>query len=299
MTPANRTIGLIILAALVAGGTALLAQNRRAHTALKAEPIMLVPATRTITGNAVQFERSAGRWVVRSNAIPNHAVGVFPNRGNPHKIYPQNLELRFTASPTPAAQATSARDWIFGIANSGVAFDPFTAEYWQGDRQSGWNYDALGGAIGLGLDENSAHVQPSGAYHYHGIPRGLLEVAGYSQTRHSPLIGYAADGFPIFALTGSVDGRIMQMTSSYRLKTGQRPGGSGPSGTHDGAFVEDWMYLEGTGTLDACNGAFTVSADFPNGTYAYFLTDAFPGVPRCFTGTPDPSFNKRRRLRQR
>ncbi|WP_367646648.1 YHYH protein [Ruegeria arenilitoris] len=34
----------------------------------------------------------------------------------------------------------------------------------------------------------------------------------------------------------------------------------------------------------------TVSAAFPSGTYAYFLTDDYPVVPRCFAGTPDPSF---------
>ena len=32
---------------------------------------------------------------------------------------------------------------------------------------------------------------------------------------------------------------------------------------------------------------------FAGGTYAYFLTEAWPVIPRCFVGTPDPSFERR------
>lgn len=41
----------------------------------------------------------------------------------------------------------------------------------------------------------------------------------------------------------------------------------------------------GAGTLDECNGAFVKTADYPQGTYAYFLTDSFPVIPRCQKGT--------------
>ena len=48
----------------------------------------------------------------------------------------------------------------FGIALNGVLFDPGTAEFFQRDRSSKWNYEALSGAVRLGLDQNHAHVQP-------------------------------------------------------------------------------------------------------------------------------------------
>ena len=41
-------------------------------------------------------------------------------------------------------------------------------------------YEALSGAVPLGIDANNAHVQPTGAYHYHGVPTGLLRDLGAS-----------------------------------------------------------------------------------------------------------------------
>ena len=43
-------------------------------------------------------------------------------------------------------------------------------------------------------------------------------------------------------------------------------------------------------TSTVCNSRQTVTLDCPNGTYAYFLTDDFPVIPRCLRGTPDRSF---------
>ena len=160
---------------------------------------------------------------------------------------------------------------------------------------SGWQYEALGGAVRLGLDENYGHVQPSGAYHYHGLPVGLLQDLGWSSNAESPLIGYAADGFPIYAITAKVNGTVQKMESSYRLKSGNRPGGAQPSGDYDGTFVQDYVYVAGAGDLDACNGAYVTTDDYPNGTYAYFLTESYPVIPRCHVGDVDNSFNKRRR----
>ncbi|NOD47146.1 MULTISPECIES: YHYH protein [unclassified Ruegeria] len=180
--------------------------------------------------------------------------------------------------------------WNFGVSLNGIAFDPLAAEFWHGDPNSGWSYNALVGSIFLGLDANYAHVQPNGKYHYHGVPTGLIELLEWSASEHSPLVGYAADGFPIYAMTGAVDGKETEMKSSYRLKPGNSPGGREPNGRYDGTFNEDYEYVEGQGHLDQCNGTVTVSAEYPNGTYAYFLTQDYPFVPRCFMGTPDQSF---------
>lgn len=144
-------------------------------------------------------------------------------------------------------------------------------------------------AVWLGLDTDHAHVQPNGSYHYHGRPWGLMAQLGWSAGRASLLVGYAADGFPIYALTGP---QGQEMQSSWRLKSGNRP--NGPRGAHDGAFVQDYEYVAGAGDLDACNGARVVTADYPQGTYAYFLTRDFPVVPRCLRGRADRSFAKRR-----
>lgn len=147
----------------------------------------------------------------------------------------------------------------------------------------------------LGLDCNLAHVQPSGKYHYHGIPEGLLDDLDVDGSEMS-LIGYAADGYPVYALHGyeevdDADSEVVELTSSYELKAGTRPEEpEGPGGTYDGTFVQDWEYVEGAGDLDECNGREGVTPEEPDGTYAYFLTDTYPFIPRCYVAEPDESF---------
>ena len=287
-------IGAISLG-LVAQADAQGRPKARAHTATEAQELSLVRANQNKSGGQVSISTRGNKRIIRSNGIPDHAVGRFPNRGNPSRISAQNYSFSMPLSPTLRRSASTKRGVLFGVAVNGVPFDPGTAEVWKGNRNSGWNYEALGGAIPLGLDSNFGHVQPTGAYHYHGLPVGLMKELGWSKNEASPLIGYAADGFPIYALTAEVNGRVIEMTSSYQLRSGNRPGGSQPSGDYDGTFVQDYAYLEGSGTLDECNGAMVTTAEYPNGTYAYFLTNDYPVIPRCHMGNPDSSFQKKRR----
>lgn len=283
------TLGLVVQAD---------AQGRppaRAHTATEAQDLSLARATQTKSGGTVSITVRGNKRIIASNGIPEHQVGRFPSRGNPNRISSQNYRFSMPTNPRLRNSTTQQRGVLFGVAVNGVPFDPGTAEVWKGNRRSGWNYEALGGAIPLGLDANYGHVQPTGAYHYHGLPVGLMQELGWSKSKASPLIGYAADGFPIYAITAEVNGKVVEMTSSYRLKSGNRPGGSQPSGDYDGTFVQDYVYVEGAGTLDECNGAMVTTAEYPNGTYAYFLTNDFPVIPRCHMGSPDSSFSKRRR----
>ena len=36
--------------------------------------------------------------------------------------------------------------------------------------------------------------------------------------------------------------------------------------------LEDYEYIENSGTLDEHNGRYCVTPEYPNGTYAYFVT---------------------------
>lgn len=274
----------------------------RKHTASQSQPLRLVPATEDPSANSKYHEQTVQEErTVESNGIPEHMVGQFPNRGNPHAIAEQRYRFRIPANPQLADQITSTNNLPgrqgppnrpFGVAMNGVLLDPGTAEFWMDDRSLNWNYEALGGAVGLGLDVNHAHVQPTGSYHYHGMPTLYLQELGMVATVHSPQLGWAADGFPIYALYGYSDAKdpkspVIEFTSSYRLKSGTRPGGKeGPGGKYDGAFTQDYEYVAGSGTLDECNGRFCVTPEFPNGTYAYFLTTDWPVIPRNFRGTP-------------
>lgn len=296
MSITRSTFKSIILAAAIAVGCVASsdAQPRlRVHTVTEAEPLSLVSAGSSVRGAQVSMEVQGGTRIITSNGMPSHAIGSFPNQGNPNRVSAQRYRFEMPASPSVGRARDLPRGASFGVAVNGVPFDPNAAEFWQGNPRSGWTYNALGGAVALGLDANYAHVQPTGAYHYHGLPVGLMQQLGWSADAASPLIGFAADGFPIYALTAEQDGEVVRMTSSYQLKTGQRPGGAEPGGTYDGAFMQDYAFVAGSGTLDACNGARVTTAEFPQGTYAYFLTDTYPVVPRCLVGEIGTGFAKR------
>jgi hypothetical protein len=215
--------------------------------------------------------------VIRADGLPDHDTGQFPNRGNPNRISAQRYDYRVPANPQPAGRVSTMRMQPFGIAVNGVLFDPGAAEFWNNDRN--WQYEAMSGAVPLGLDQNNAHVQPNGAYHYHGIPSGIVARLG---TQKPALVGWAADGFPMY---------VYQQRASYRIKPGARAGG--PGGSHDGAFVQDYEYVAGLGDLDECNGRIGATPESPAGTYHYVITDSYPFIPRCWKGTPDPSFERR------
>ncbi|WP_444946114.1 YHYH protein [Microbulbifer sp. VTAC004] len=271
----------------------------RKHLAIQSDGLQsTVPANRTPIASSVVTVSVQGPWrVIEANGISTHKTGAFPNAGNPHRIETQRYKYRIPATPKVAAQVTPVTLQNFGIGINGVPFDPSAAEWYLGNRGP-WRYEALSGAVSLGVDDNFAHVQPSGAYHYHGLPTGLLARLQVTSEHHSPLIGWAADGFPIYALYGFQDGQnsesgVAKMRSSYQVKAGQRPAGSNqPGGYYDGTFVADYEYVEGSGSLDECNGRFVHSPDFPEGTYAYFLTEEWPIIPRCYKGTPSEDFRR-------
>jgi hypothetical protein len=269
------------------------------HNATQKTGVTIVPATEPPPGrNEVSITIEGDKRVITSNGIPDHVTGRFPNADNPNGLSAQHYRFTMPLKPAIAASPTPLVRQPFGIAVNGVLFDPGTAEMWHNDRESGWHYDALGEAFSLGLDANNAHVQPNGAYHYHGIPVALLQRLSGGKAQMT-LIGWAADGFPIYAKWGCRDAKdaaspIVRLRSSYRLKAGSRPTAHGqPGGKYDGIFVEDFEYVAGSGDLDECGGRTGVTPEFPDGTYYYVLTEDFPFVSRAFRGTPDPSFARR------
>jgi len=77
--------------------------------------------------------------IIRSNGIPEHGVGEFPNRGNPNATSPQSHAYRAPMTPVAANRPVPMeRGMSFGVALNGVPFDPAMAEYWENDRSSGW-----------------------------------------------------------------------------------------------------------------------------------------------------------------
>ena len=88
-------------------------------------------------------------------------------------------------------------------------------------------------------------------------------------------MGFAYDGNPIYGpygYTTQTGGAVVQMRSGYflDLKSGRPPLSIFP----EGFFVEDYTHKKTTDVscLDENNGRFGVTPEYPNGTYAYFMT---------------------------
>ncbi len=207
---------------------------------------------------------------ITSDGTPDHSVGPFRAGAS---LQPQAHNYCVDATPERTG-ATTQNVRVSGITVTGIPLRPGTAEYYDAsaakgysrNTASGWNVEGMGG---LTMDAQNAHVDGRGLYHYHGVPSAV------TASLNGTLFGYAADGFEIHYVGSNAQ-------SSWQLKSGIRP--SGPGGSYDGTYVQDYEFVAGSGNLDACNGALL------NGEYVYFATDTFPFFPRCFKGTVTEQF---------
>ena len=253
-----------------------------------------VNATAAATWSCSSTSRS-----LTANGLPDHPVGTFPNPANPNTIFAQSIAVSLSVTPT-ATSIVSPRTGPTqkpGIALNGIVFDPGTAgtcdntgtSCQQGGGIGAWNLEALGQtSFRWGTDTNNAHVQPNGLYHYHGIPEGLVTKLNNGATAMT-MIGWAADGFPIYARYGytvatDATSALKIVTSSYRLKATPDANRPATSLYPMGTFTQDYEYVAGAGDLDECNGRNGVTPEFPKGIYHYYATDTFPHLQRCVKG---------------
>ena len=263
---------------------------------------------------------------VQGSGIPNHAYGNqfqdFPpmDPNSDTEVTDQNHNFTFTANPQLAGSQTSILNTTtgrpaieFGIAVNAVPIDPAPAEPFifenpnTGEYNWDWVFEPNNNKEDVGLDCAVAHVQPDGAYHYHGDMAPLADIVspGIScgVAPSSPAqVGWAADGYPIIYRYGpTADGAGVELLEpSYRLKSGMRPGDgvTEPDGQYDGQYTNDYEYVDGLGDLDECNGmerSITISTNAGTSEtfdYFYVITEDFPIIGRCLSGTPDDDFSK-------
>ena len=192
----------------------------------------------------------------------------------------------------------------FGVAVNGIPLDPAAAEWWDGNPN--WSMNPLKHPLmESDLDCNNGHVQPNGAYHYHGFPEQLYENSGgewpvsNQQDLNIVQLGWAFDGAEIYGpvcfqdpATSVLGRNWIMVESAWTEKSGARPGApAGPGGTYStGEYVEDYEATRGTYDddpsgrpvyLDQCNGH--VNPDFLDGEYHYHITTTFPYIPRCYS----------------
>ena len=257
-------------------------------------------------------------WIT-SEGMTND-MGQFTNPGS---VEPQGYTMAFPRNPVEGSGTEAAPEAnMVGILINGIPI------YGLGDGKSYSARDNATSPQGEGnwvgeayftegetLDTAfAAHPQQSGAYHSHATPFRLYDDPS---TSHSPLVGFANDGFPVYGPFGyssatDASSGLSRMTSSFQLRNLTTrtvlPDGStstppGPNVTTGGdwdigTFIQDYEYIEDLGTLDEHNGRWCVTPEYPNGTYAYFVTVDVLGNPvfpyyigTTYYGTPKAENN--------
>lgn len=224
---------------------------------------------------------------ISATCIPGYDIGPWKN--NPNTPTNQNFVYKLTRFPQEYTDTNTLN--VIGMGHVGVwtngvsIFNPEAASSY--NNLNIWNQNAFY-FEGAGFDSCLGHPDMTGEYHNHLNPKCLYNDA--DSTHHSPIIGFAFDGYPVYGAYGYANtngtGGIKRMRSSFEVRkmvdrdtlpngTVLSVGDEGPpvSSTYPlGTYVQDYIYVPNSGDLDSHNGRFCVTPDYPNGTYAYFVT---------------------------
>jgi len=240
-----------------------------------------LPATLTSRPEVHSVTTAEGHVIVRSAGLSLAFLG-------PLQIAPvasenlQQFEFRIPVRPEPdPGRGARVPVGVIGVFLNGLPmYNQFEALSWNGANI--WHYDAVS-RNDNGTLTQAGRVRPSLT---HQARAGSIEEMILDGSRHSPLIGFALDGYPVYGPWAHAEaGGVRRMRSSYRLRslvhrqtwpdgTQLTPAQYGPDLNTEppGAFAEDYEYAAGSGDLDEHNGRFAITPEYPDGTYAYFLT---------------------------
>jgi hypothetical protein len=184
--------------------------------------------------------------IIQSQGYPNHPTALFPNSGNPNSIRVQDFTFRLPLEPKLADKITRLPMGAIGMALNGVVFfNPF--------EMGGMN--AVEGYSEVWLDSCCGHPQQTGVYHYHKYPSCVKSPFKDDGKQHSPIIGFAWDGFPLH----------------------------GPY-EESGVMAKD---LKGARALDVCNGHH----DKLHGYHYHVTPGRFPYIIGGYAGVVETSNN--------
>lgn len=255
------------------------------------------PTTLTVNGASVQNaitiseDRTNNQIVITGNGVPNYTPTILgfnvtggwstavsggfqtfkfsENNGgatggnNPNAIAVATETFRIPLNPVNNATATDTALGTVGVAINGIPiYNPFEDS----------NQTAATGRIFSGC---CGHPQLTGVYHYHKYPTCLRFMKGdvwqsekekcdeidalVASGGHSPLIGFALDGWPVYGPVGWKDtNRVSKLLkSSY---TGANDTYGNPA------------YVAASGDLDECNGLVSPTPEYPEGIYHYVMS---------------------------
>lgn len=195
----------------------------------------------------VRISHNSQFLIMKSQGYPNHPTANFPNSGNPNTIQVQNFTFQLPLVPKLADKITRLPMGPIGTALNGVVFfNPYEME----------GMNAVEGYSEVWLDSCCGHPQQSGVYHYHKYPNCVKSPFKDDGKQHSPVLGFAFDGFPLY----------------------------GPYES-DGVMAKD---LKKSAALDVCNGHI----DEIRGYHYHVTPNRFPYILGGYAGVVEPSNNR-------
>lgn len=252
---------------------------------------------------------------VRSSDLASHRMGPWYkeySKINVNGLWPENRSLtsKIPRFPTAAGSQNQVQQGPVGVLVNGVTIanlgdgsgyktltgqdGGITGGGVPGNQVDVWIRCATG-AEGPILDGGFGHPAPDGGYHYHANPRALRFQLGdnlyYNATNdtyteattnlhHSPLLGWAYDGYPIYGPYG-YSSALNPISPIRRMVSGHVPrdGGVGTmnlnaTGRHSlapwAALFHTFTLTLGTNDYQLTTNSYgpNVSASFPIGWYA-------------------------------
>jgi hypothetical protein len=201
----------------------------------------------------VRISHDENHLIVQSQGYPNHPTAVFPNSDNPNSIRVQDFTFRFPLVPRKAEVVTRLPMGPIGMSLNGVVFfNPFE----MGGKNAVEGYDEVW------LDSCCGHPQQTGVYHYHKYPTCVKSPFVDNGQGHSPIIGFAFDGYPVYGPFESNGIRAVDLTNGS--------------------------------ALDACNG----HEDSERGYHYHVTPDRFPYILGGYAGVVETSNNRQLRRAQ-
>lgn len=275
-----------------------------------------VAVSNNILVNCQSVQYTSSNVYVSTRGIPAYTIGPYLDM-NPNQAGDQNAIFKFPLAPVKNTGTLTATPMgNIGVFINGVAaFDAKDGVSWKASTNA-WA-GGPGGGTGDGVWYRDAIIyeregfdcakgHPAGTnYHHHQNPSAFkfdLNVISnvcntydanglyvIDSTKHSPLIGFAYDGFPIYGAYGfkNADGSggVVRIKSGFQLRNisvrntinGASVSAGPPiNATYPlGSCIQDYEWIAHTGEddyLDIHNGRFCVTPEYPNGTYCYFAT---------------------------
>lgn len=258
-----------------------------------------------VHSNLQQVQYTDNAVYLSCYGIPTYDVGPWDD---PALGSNQNFVFSISRNPVEAAEHILLSEGHIGVWSNGLSvFDVHNGISYR--TKDTWHVDGTRAADFQNPCDGFA--AENGEFYSRTAP-SCLYIPDASAIEHAPILGYAFDGFPIYGGYGFANadgsGGVVRMQSSWQHRNmterNSLPDGTqlpeelwGPAVSEDyplGHYIEDYIYVAGSGDLDAHNGRFCVTPEYPNGTYAYFATvnaEQIPQFPyvigKSYYGTPD------------